>query len=91
MRSAYSSAISARGRERDAPLRAVEEARVEVLLELLDLEGDRRLGHEQRLGGLGEGQVLRDGVEYLEAPIGHSPSRYKERLFNHETAASVDA
>ena len=70
----------ARGRERDAPLRAVEEARAQVLFELLDLEGDRRLGHEQRLGRLGEGQVLRDGMEYLEAPVGH-------QLFKHKTGS----
>src|SRR5262249_56004475 len=32
--------------ERDPPLRAVEEARVQLLLELLHLERDRRLAHE---------------------------------------------
>src|SRR6185295_18464812 len=61
----------ARGRERDLSLRAVEEACAELLLELLHLEGDRGLGHAQRLGGLGKGEVLRYRVEYLQAPVGH--------------------
>ena len=73
MRSAYSSATLPRRRERDAALRAIEEPHVQVLLELPDLEGDRRLGHEQRLGRLGERKVLRDRVEDLEAPVGHAP------------------
>ena len=69
-----------RGRQRDVPVRAVEEPRVEVLLELPDLERDRRLRHEQRLGRLGERQMLRDRVEHLEAPIRHEPNRYLRRL-----------
>jgi hypothetical protein len=43
-----------------------------VLLELLDLERHRRLRHEERLRGLGEGKVLGHRVEYLETPIGHA-------------------
>ena len=61
-----------RRREQDASLRAVEEPHVQVLLELLDLESDCRLGHEQRLGSLGEGKVLRYRMEYLKAPVGHA-------------------
>src|SRR6267378_404233 len=67
------------GGERDAALRAVEKARVEVFLELLDLEGHRRLRHEQRVGRLGEGEVLRDRVEDLKTPVGHIPRRMGEK------------
>ena len=63
---------------RDAAVRAVEQARVEVLLQLADLERHRRLRHEQRLGGLGEGEVLCDGVEYLEATVCHDSTRRSE-------------
>ena len=59
------------GRERDPARRAVEEPRVELLLELPDLERHRRLRHEQRLGRPGEREVLRDRVEDLDAPIRH--------------------
>jgi hypothetical protein len=52
---------------------AIEEARVELFLELPHLERDRRLRHEERLGGFREGQVFRDGVEDLEAPVGQGP------------------
>ena len=38
-------------------------------------EGDRRLRHEKRLGRLGEGEVLCDRVEYLEAAIRHRSVR----------------
>jgi hypothetical protein len=37
------------------PWPAVKQPGVEVLFQLLDLEGHRRLGHEQGLGSLGEG------------------------------------
>src|SRR5204863_6012410 len=66
----------ARSGERDAPLRAIEKARVEMLFELLDLEGDGRLRHEERLGGLGERQMLRYGVKDLEAAQTHSTYGY---------------
>src|SRR5688572_14068001 len=62
------------GCQRDAPLGAVEEAGVELLFQLAHLEGDRRLRHEERLRGPGEGQVLCDGVEYAKAAIGHALS-----------------
>jgi len=38
---------------------------------LLDLEGHRRLRHEQRLSRFGEREVLGYGVEHLEASVGH--------------------
>ena len=59
------------GRERNAPVAALEESCVEMLLELLHLERDGGLRHEQLLRGLGEGKLLCDGMEDLEAPIGH--------------------
>ena len=59
------------GGERDAPVRAVEQARIEMLLELADLEGHRRLGHEQRPRRLGEGEVLRDRVKDLQTTVRH--------------------
>jgi hypothetical protein len=59
------------GSERDAPVPAIEQAGVEMLLELANLERDRRLGHEQRLGRLGERKMLGDRVEHLEAAIRH--------------------
>ena len=52
-------------------MRPVEEARVEMLLELAHLEGDGRLRHAERVSRPGEGEVLRDGVEYLESAVGH--------------------
>src|SRR5256885_7632696 len=60
-----------RRRERDASLRAIEEPRAQILLQLLDLEGHRRLRHEERLGRLGERQVLRRSEEHtseLQSP-----------------------
>ena len=65
----------ARRGERNLAVAALEETRVEVLLELLDLKGDRGLGHEQRLGRLREAHLLRNGVEYLEPAIGHGEQR----------------
>src|SRR5207302_1559984 len=56
----------------DASLRAIEEPCAQMLFQLLDLEGDRRLRHEERLGRLGERQVLRYRVEHLQAPVGHA-------------------
>jgi hypothetical protein len=58
-------------RERVAAVPALEQPRVEMLLELLHLERDRRLRHEERLGRLGETQVLRHRVKDLQSPVGH--------------------
>lgn len=54
----------------------VEQAGVEVLFQLLDLEGDRRLGHVEVLCRAGEGPVLRHRVEYLESAICHDGDKY---------------
>jgi hypothetical protein len=53
---------------------ALEEPRIEVLLELLHLERDRRLRHEKLLRGFGEAQLLRHGIEDLEASVSHRDS-----------------
>jgi hypothetical protein len=50
---------------------ALEETRVEVLLELLHLERYRRLRHEELFRGFGEAQLLRHGIEDLQASVGH--------------------
>jgi len=55
---------------------AVEQAGVEVLFQLLDLEGDGRLGHVEVFRGTGEGPVLRHRVEYLESAICHDVDKY---------------
>ncbi len=55
----------------DLVMRAIEQARVEVLLQLADLERHRGLRHVQRLGRLGETQQARDRVEDLQAPVSH--------------------
>ncbi len=68
--------------ERNPALAALENARVEVFFELLDLKRDRWLRHEQHFGRLGEREVFRDRVKDLEAPVGHS-------LFKHKRAAPV--
>ena len=65
------------GRERDAALRAIEKAGVELLLQLLDLESDRRLGHEKRLRRLGERQVFRYRMKDLQAPQTHGLLKHK--------------
>jgi hypothetical protein len=52
-------------------VRTVEQAGVEVLLELPDLEGDGRLGHVQGLGRLGEAEQPGNGVKDLETTVGH--------------------
>jgi hypothetical protein len=57
--------------QRDLAVAALEQARVELLFELLHLEGHGRLCHEQLIGGLGEGEVAGDGIENLQAAIGH--------------------
>lgn len=61
----------ARQRQRDATVRAVEQVRVEVILELADLKGDGGLGHAQRVGRLRERSVLGNGVKRLESTIRH--------------------
>ena len=55
----------------DLVVLAVEEPGVEVLLELADLKGHRRLGHVQPLAGAGEALELRDRVEHLQAAVDH--------------------
>ena len=62
-----------RGRQSDLAVTALEQARVEPLLELLDLEGHRRLRHEQRVRRLGERQLLCHRVKDLQPPIRHGP------------------
>jgi hypothetical protein len=52
---------------------AIKQAGIEVLLQLLDLEGHRGLRHEQDLGGLGERQLLGYRMKHLKPPIGHKP------------------
>jgi hypothetical protein len=66
-------------------MRAVEEPRVELLFQLPDLKGHRGLRHEQGLGRLGERQMLRDRVKYLETPIRHmSRAVISEGAFKHK-------
>ncbi len=60
---------------RNAALRAIEEARVQLLLQLPDLKSHGRLRHEQRLCRLGERQVFRHGIENLESSIRHEGNR----------------
>jgi hypothetical protein len=50
-------------RERERPVAALEQLHPELLLQLLDLAAHRRLGEEQFLARLGEGQVARGGLE----------------------------
>ena len=59
------------GGEADLVVRAVEQPRVEIFLELADLEGHGRLRHVQRLRGLGEAQEPRYRVKYLKSAIRH--------------------
>src|SRR5262245_18146087 len=65
----------ARRRQCDLAVATLEQPRVEMLFELLDLERDRGLGHEQGLRRLGEAHLLRDGVEHLQPAIGHGPEK----------------
>ena len=55
--------------ERDAVGGTIEEAGSEIVLEGLDLEGDRRLRQEQMLGGFTEAEMLGYGAENFEAEI----------------------
>jgi hypothetical protein len=50
---------------------AIEQARIEVLFQLLDLERNGRLSHEKDFCRLGERQLLGDGMEYLQPAISH--------------------
>src|SRR6185437_3882226 len=59
--------------QRDFAIAAIEQPRIELILELANLERDRRLGHAQRVGRLGERPMLRDGVKCLQATIRHGP------------------
>jgi hypothetical protein len=56
----------------DAVMGTVEQAGVEILFELADLERNRGLRHVQRLGRLGETEQPRHGVEYLQSPVSHT-------------------
>src|SRR5205814_7754671 len=78
------------GREHDAALGAVEEAGIEILLELLDLERDGRLRHEKRIRRLGERQMLRDRVEYLKVSVRHPGilRQFRPRRLRRSRAAS---
>ena len=53
----------ARVGERDAALRAVEQAHAELVLELADLLAHGRLRHVQPLGSAAEVELLRDRYE----------------------------
>jgi len=52
-------------RQRDAAMPALEQACIVLLLELPHLERDRRLGHEQGIGGPREAEMLRHGIKDL--------------------------
>jgi hypothetical protein len=49
----------------------IEQPGIEMLFQLLDLKGHRRLGHEQDLGRLGKRQLLGHRMEHLKPPISH--------------------
>jgi hypothetical protein len=53
---------------------ALEQARAVLLFQLLDLEGDGRLGHEQGIGGAGKAQMFGYGMKNLQAPVSHGNS-----------------
>jgi hypothetical protein len=50
---------------------AFKQARIEMFLQLLDLEGDSGLGHVKHLGSFGEAELLGNGVKYLQSAVGH--------------------
>jgi hypothetical protein len=50
---------------------AFEQPGIEVLLQLLDLEGHRGLGHEQLLRRLRKRKLAGNGMKYLQAAVGH--------------------
>ena len=70
-------AASRRG-QLDAVVLAVEEPGVEVLLELADLKGHRRLRHVQPLAGAGEALELGDRVKHLEPAVNHGANPERE-------------
>jgi hypothetical protein len=57
-----------------------------VILQLLDLEGHRRLSHEQGLGSLGETQMPGNGMKHLQTTVSHklALSAYTLTLFKHK-------
>jgi hypothetical protein len=74
-------------RQRDSPATAVEKARIEALFELFDLKGHGRLGHVQRLAGLGKGKVPGHSMKHLQSTISHkSLPLFDLARFNHKTA-----
>jgi hypothetical protein len=62
--------LATRVREEDALAHLLEQGQPHVLLQLLDLHGDRRLGQVQLLRGPGEAQVPGHRLEGLELPEG---------------------
>ena len=62
----------ARVRQRDATAGPIEQARIEVILELLDLKRNSGLGHAQRVRRLREGSVFRDSAKSLESTVPHA-------------------
>jgi hypothetical protein len=52
-------------------MRTLEQAGIEMLFQLLDLKGHRRLSHEQQFSGFGEGQLLGNGMKNLQSAISH--------------------
>ena len=63
---------SARGRQRDRALRALEQLHAELALEVADLLADGGLGDVQPLGGAAKVQFLRDGDEVSEVAQFHA-------------------
>jgi hypothetical protein len=56
----------ARGRQRRAAAQAVEEGDAELVLQVLDVLGDRWLGEEERAPGGGERAALGNGLEHAQ-------------------------
>jgi hypothetical protein len=56
-------------------VRAFKQTGIEMFFELLDLEGHRRLGHEQQFRRLGKRQLFGNGVENLKAAISHKQTQ----------------
>ena len=61
-----------RGRDLDAPLRAMEERESQLLLELADLLAERRLRDAEAAGGAPEVQLLRHGEEVAQVAELHA-------------------
>jgi len=62
----------ARGRDLDAPLRAMEEREPQLLLELANLLAERRLRDAEPAGGASEVQLLRHGEEVAQVAELHA-------------------